>query len=152
MNWYHIVTAAQLGDGQAFGQIVHRFQDMAFACAYAMLGDPGLAQDAAQEAFSDSSHSHSLAPSRGPVSSVGEYVSLHETIRGCQAILNGDYDDVAEEALYFIGKIEAADIGAARVSFSAPFGSYYCEGLHNWIVRRLDGMVIRYPDHIGEII
>ncbi|MBV7336789.1 hypothetical protein KFU94_52880 [Chloroflexi bacterium TSY] len=52
-----IVTAAQLGDGQAFGQIVHRFQDMAFACAYAMLGDPGLAQDAAQEAFLDAHQS-----------------------------------------------------------------------------------------------
>lgn len=40
---------------------------------------------------------------------VGEYVSLDETIRGCRAILNGEYDDVAEEALHFIGKIEAAD-------------------------------------------
>ena len=36
---------------QAFGEIVKRFQDMAFASAYAVLGDFQLAQDAAQEAF-----------------------------------------------------------------------------------------------------
>ena len=35
----------------AFGQIVCRFQDMAYGCAYAILGDFHLAQDAAQEAF-----------------------------------------------------------------------------------------------------
>ena len=35
----------------AFGQIVRQFQDMAFACAYAVLGDFYLAEDAAQEAF-----------------------------------------------------------------------------------------------------
>lgn len=36
---------------QAFGEIVRRFQDLAFACAYAVLGDFHLAEDAAQEAF-----------------------------------------------------------------------------------------------------
>ena len=36
---------------QAFDQIVRRFQDLAFACAYSVLGDFGLAEDAAQEAF-----------------------------------------------------------------------------------------------------
>ena len=48
-----LVVTAQLGDKGAFGRIVTRFQDMAYALAYAMLGDPGLAQDAAQEAFID---------------------------------------------------------------------------------------------------
>ncbi len=36
---------------RAFGEIVRRFQDMAFACAFAILGDFQLAQDAAQDAF-----------------------------------------------------------------------------------------------------
>src|SRR6266446_4984885 len=36
----------------AFGELVRIFQDMAYACAYARLGDFYLAQDAAQEAFS----------------------------------------------------------------------------------------------------
>ncbi len=36
---------------EAFGQIVARFQDMAYGCAYALLGDFHLAEDAAQEAF-----------------------------------------------------------------------------------------------------
>jgi RNA polymerase sigma factor (sigma-70 family) len=36
---------------EAFGKLVLRFQDMAFGCAYAVLGDFYLAQDAAQEAF-----------------------------------------------------------------------------------------------------
>jgi len=35
----------------AFAEIVHRFQDLAFGCAYAVLGDFHLAEDAAQEAF-----------------------------------------------------------------------------------------------------
>ena len=39
------------GDIEAFGQVVDRFQDMAFGCAYAILGDFHLAEDAAQEAF-----------------------------------------------------------------------------------------------------
>jgi RNA polymerase sigma factor (sigma-70 family) len=44
-------SAAQAEKGQAFGEIVHRFQDLAFGCAYAVLGDFHLAEDAAQEAF-----------------------------------------------------------------------------------------------------
>jgi DNA-directed RNA polymerase specialized sigma24 family protein len=35
----------------AFGELVVRFQDMAYGYAYAILGDAHLAQDAAQEAF-----------------------------------------------------------------------------------------------------
>lgn len=46
-----LVEAAQAGDRTAFGEIVTRFQDMAFAGAYALLGDVQSAQDAAQEAF-----------------------------------------------------------------------------------------------------
>lgn len=36
---------------EAFGELVRSFQDMAYACACAVLGDFHLAQDAAQEAF-----------------------------------------------------------------------------------------------------
>ena len=36
---------------EAFGGLVRSFQDMAYACAYAVLGDFHLAEDAAQEAF-----------------------------------------------------------------------------------------------------
>ena len=36
---------------EAFGKLVLRFQDLAFGCAYAVLGDFYLAQDAAQESF-----------------------------------------------------------------------------------------------------
>ena len=43
--------AARAEKSQAFGEIVRRFQDLAFACAYAVLGDFHLAEDAAQEAF-----------------------------------------------------------------------------------------------------
>ncbi len=48
-----LLLAAQGEDKEAFGCIVTRFQNMAYAGAYAMLGDSGLAQDAAQEAFID---------------------------------------------------------------------------------------------------
>lgn len=45
------VVAAQSGDKEAFSEVVKRCQDMAYGIAYAMIGDTGLAQDAAQEAF-----------------------------------------------------------------------------------------------------
>ncbi len=48
---HSLVTAAQHGDLEAFGEIVRRFQDMAYAGAYAMVGDAQLAEDIAQEAF-----------------------------------------------------------------------------------------------------
>lgn len=46
-----LVIDAQDDDLDAFVKIVARFQDMAYACAYTMLGDAHLAEDAAQEAF-----------------------------------------------------------------------------------------------------
>jgi F-type H+-transporting ATPase subunit beta len=48
-----LVIAAQQGDKAAFNQVVLRFQDMAYATAYALLHDAVLAQDAAQEALID---------------------------------------------------------------------------------------------------
>src|SRR5690554_3449321 len=38
----------------------------------------------------------------------GKYVSLKETIRGFQGILNGDYDDMPEQAFYMVGSIDEA--------------------------------------------
>jgi RNA polymerase sigma factor (sigma-70 family) len=46
-----LVLAAQQGDSDAFDDIVGRFQDMAYAGAYAMVEDRQLAEDVAQEAF-----------------------------------------------------------------------------------------------------
>jgi RNA polymerase sigma factor (sigma-70 family) len=44
-----LLTATERG--QAFGEIVARFQDMAYGMAFTLLGDASLAEDAAQEAF-----------------------------------------------------------------------------------------------------
>jgi F-type H+-transporting ATPase subunit beta len=38
----------------------------------------------------------------------GKYVSLKETIAGFQGILNGDYDDMPEQAFYMVGGIDEA--------------------------------------------
>ena len=46
-----LLTKAQGGDLEAYGEIVQRFQDMAVAYARAILGDFHLAEDVAQEAF-----------------------------------------------------------------------------------------------------
>ncbi|MCZ6635422.1 MAG: sigma factor [bacterium] len=46
-----LVNRAQAGDLDAYGAIVHRFQDMAVGYAYSVLGDFHLAEDASQEAF-----------------------------------------------------------------------------------------------------
>ena len=51
MELTQLVIKARSGDHVAFGRIVRRFQDMAFGCAYAWLGDTEDAQDAAQDAF-----------------------------------------------------------------------------------------------------
>jgi RNA polymerase sigma factor (sigma-70 family) len=46
-----VARAARSEKAQAFGEIVRCYQDLAFACAYAILGDFHLSEDAAQEAF-----------------------------------------------------------------------------------------------------
>ncbi|MEO0996604.1 MAG: F0F1 ATP synthase subunit beta [Pseudomonadota bacterium] len=38
----------------------------------------------------------------------GKYVSLKETIRGFQGIVNGDYDHLPEQAFYMVGSIDEA--------------------------------------------
>ena len=38
----------------------------------------------------------------------GKYVSLKDTIRGFQGILNGEYDELPEQAFYMVGTIEEA--------------------------------------------
>ena len=38
----------------------------------------------------------------------GKYVKIEETVQGCQAILNGDCDDLPEQALRYIGTIDEA--------------------------------------------
>ncbi|MDX1635204.1 MAG: F0F1 ATP synthase subunit beta, partial [Marinobacter sp.] len=40
--------------------------------------------------------------------SPGKYVSLKETISSFKGILNGDYDDMPEQAFYMVGTIEEA--------------------------------------------
>ena len=40
--------------------------------------------------------------------SAGKYVSLKNTIRGFQGIINGDYDHLPEQAFYMVGEIEEA--------------------------------------------
>ena len=40
--------------------------------------------------------------------SPGKYVSLKQTIAGFKGILDGDYDDLPEQAFYMVGSIEEA--------------------------------------------
>ena len=46
-----LIIAARQGDCEAYETVVRRFQDMAVAYAYALLGNWQEAEDAAQEAF-----------------------------------------------------------------------------------------------------
>ncbi len=46
-----LITDASHGDLQAFNELVLIYQNMAFHHAYALLGDPATAEDAAQESF-----------------------------------------------------------------------------------------------------
>jgi F-type H+-transporting ATPase subunit beta len=38
----------------------------------------------------------------------GKYVKLEDTVRGVKGIINGDYDDLPEQAFLFVGTIEEA--------------------------------------------
>ena len=51
-----LVLQAQAGDKSAYDQLVWRFQDMAVAYAYSVLGNLNDAEDAAQEAFIEAYH------------------------------------------------------------------------------------------------
>ena len=46
-----LVAAAKAGDLAAYGEVVRRFQAMAYAYAYSILGDWHQAEDAVQDAF-----------------------------------------------------------------------------------------------------
>ena len=48
--------------------------------------------------------------------SPGKYVSLKETIKGFQGIVNGDYDHLPEQAFYMIGDIDEAAERAKQLS------------------------------------
>jgi RNA polymerase sigma factor (sigma-70 family) len=50
------VARARAGDGAAFGQLVQRYQELAFRTAYLVVGKPAEAEDAAQEAFVKAYH------------------------------------------------------------------------------------------------
>jgi F-type H+-transporting ATPase subunit beta len=45
----------------------------------------------------------------------GRYVPVQETVRGFQEILQGDHDDLPEQAFYMVGKIEEAVEAAERL-------------------------------------
>jgi len=45
----------------------------------------------------------------------GKYVSLKETIRGFSGILNGDYDNLPEQAFYMVGTIDEAIEKASKM-------------------------------------
>jgi F-type H+-transporting ATPase subunit beta len=45
----------------------------------------------------------------------GKYVSLKDTIKGFQAIVNGDYDHLPEQAFYMIGEISEAEARAEEI-------------------------------------
>ena len=79
-----LVERARGGDLDTFGEIVGRFQDMAYGCAYALVGDFHLAQDAAQEAFLEAYRSlDHLQQSKGETRrSVQNRTGWHRSVSG----------------------------------------------------------------------
>jgi F0F1-type ATP synthase, beta subunit len=59
--------------------------------------------------------SHSFYVAETFTGTPGKYVSLSETIKGFQAIVNGDYDHLPEQAFYMIGEISEAEKKADEV-------------------------------------
>ena len=50
--------------------------------------------------------------------SPGKYVKLEDTIRGFKAIVEGEYDDMPEQAFYMVGGIEEAEEKAKVIGWS----------------------------------
>jgi F-type H+-transporting ATPase subunit beta len=48
----------------------------------------------------------------------GKYVKLQDTIKGFKAIVNGEYDDLPEQAFYMVGTIEEAVEKAKKLGWS----------------------------------
>ncbi|HHN65978.1 MAG TPA: F0F1 ATP synthase subunit beta [Nitrospirae bacterium] len=48
----------------------------------------------------------------------GKYVKLEDTIKGFQAILDGKYDDMPEQAFYMVGTIEEAEEKAKQLGWT----------------------------------
>jgi F-type H+-transporting ATPase subunit beta len=48
--------------------------------------------------------------------SPGKFVSLKDTIRGFQGIIDGEYDDIPEQAFYMVGGIEEVIENAKNVT------------------------------------
>ena len=46
----------------------------------------------------------------------GQYVPIHETVRGFSEILEGKHDDLPEQAFYMVGTIEQARENAERLA------------------------------------
>lgn len=93
-------TEAPLSDRhEAFGELVVRFQDMAFAYAFAVLGDAYLAEDVAQEAFITAWHR--LSQLREPDAFPGWFKRVVST--QCNRLLR-------TKKLQFVGADSAAEI------------------------------------------
>ena len=52
----------------------------------------------------------------------GKYVKIEDTVQGCQAILNGDCDELPEQSLRYIGTIEEAFEDAKSGELEAAAG------------------------------
>ena len=52
----------------------------------------------------------------------GEYVSIRETVRGFSEILDGQHDDLPEQAFFNVGTIDQAVAKAATLSGAAAAG------------------------------
>jgi F-type H+-transporting ATPase subunit beta len=48
----------------------------------------------------------------------GKYVKLEDTLRGFDAIADGKYDDLPEQAFYMVGAIEEVEEKACKLGWS----------------------------------
>jgi F-type H+-transporting ATPase subunit beta len=50
----------------------------------------------------------------------GKYVKLEDTIKGFNAICEGEYDSMPEQAFYMVGTIEEAEEKAVKLGWQKP--------------------------------
>ena len=70
--------------------------------------DPNLRRDIARARRVQRFFTQPFSSAEPWTGTLGQHVSLTETMRGCQAILAGQYDHLPEDAFYFVGTIDQA--------------------------------------------
>jgi RNA polymerase sigma factor (sigma-70 family) len=146
-----LVERAQGGDQNAYGEIVRRFQDMAYGYAYTILGDFQLAEDAAQEAFVEAYHC--LPNLREPRAFPGWFKRV--VFKHCDRITRGKR--VETVPMETAQAVAVADPGPEKITEQREEQEWALQAVHDLPARQREATTLYYingysQDEIAEFL